>query len=73
MTAIEIRAMETLCGSLPKIAKAMTRIADAVERIEGRLAKGEGIPDGEAPCRLADEADRMVSAAFGGDDEEVMY
>ena len=36
MTGIEMRTMETLCRSLPRIADALEQIAETLARIEAR-------------------------------------
>ena len=55
MTNIELRYMESVAANLPRIAKALERIADSVEKPKALLRIADAVRETAAPVQVVND------------------
>ena len=60
MTNIELRYMETVAANLPRIAKALERIADSVEKPKALLRIADAVRETTAPMQVDNDPLTLV-------------
>ena len=60
MTNLEVRYMETVAANLPRIAKALERIADSVEKPKALLRIADAVRETAAPVQVVNDPSTWV-------------